>query len=144
MTRCSWRYHRSAGPGASDDQQWWITSIYGFLDVEFLITMGALGDRIGHRRLLLIGGTVSRFSASMLAAFSTGPEMLIAARALLGIAGAAMMPSTLALIVNMFRDDKQRGVAIAVWATISSPAPSRPGHRRADQPVFLCGPQCSC
>ena len=76
--------------------------------------MGTLGDRIGRRRLLMIGAAAFGV-ASVLAAFSTSPEMLIAARALLGIAGATLAPSTLALIRNMFRDAQQRTMAISVW-----------------------------
>jgi MFS transporter, DHA2 family, multidrug resistance protein len=98
----------------SSSQLLWIVDIYGFLIAGFLLTMGTLGDRIGRRRLLLIGATAFAV-ASGLAAFSTTPEMLIAARALLGIAGATLMPSTLSLIRNMFLDGRQRTVAISVW-----------------------------
>ncbi|WP_371779914.1 MFS transporter [Streptosporangium subroseum] len=108
--------HLSVDLGASGVQQLWITDIYGFMVAGLVITMGTLGDRIGRRKLLLTGGAAFAL-LSLLAAYSTSPEMLIAARTLLGIAGATLMPSTLALIVNMFRDDRQRGVAIAVWAT---------------------------
>ncbi|MGH3481536.1 MAG: MFS transporter, partial [Nocardioidaceae bacterium] len=83
----------------SSSQLLWIVDIYGFLIAGFLLTMGTLGDRIGRRRLLLVGATGFAV-ASGLAAFSTTPEMLIAARALLGIAGATLMPSTLSLIRN--------------------------------------------
>src|SRR3954447_3008422 len=92
----------------------WIVDIYGFLVAGFLITMGTLGDRIGRRRLLLIGAAAFG-AASVLAAFSTSAEMLIAARAILGIAGATLAPSTLSLISAMFRDPKQRALAIGVW-----------------------------
>ena len=78
------------------------------------MTMGALGDRIGRRRLLLIGAAAFGL-ASLLAAFSTSPEMLIAARVLLGLAGATLMPSTLALIRVMFPDPRQRTTALGVW-----------------------------
>ncbi|MGH3974634.1 MAG: MFS transporter [Pseudonocardiaceae bacterium] len=100
----------------SSSQLLWIVDIYGFLIAGFLLTMGTLGDRIGRRRLLLIGATAFAI-ASGLAAFSTTPEMLIAARALLGIAGATLMPSTLSLIRNMFLDAQQRTVAISAWMT---------------------------
>jgi DHA2 family multidrug resistance protein-like MFS transporter len=104
----------SVALGAGATQQLWITDIYGFVLAGFLVTMGTLGDRIGRRRLLLIGGAA--FAAcSLLAAFSTNPAMLITARALLGVAGATVTPSTLALIGNMFHDAKQRGVAISIW-----------------------------
>jgi len=98
----------------SSAQLLWIADIYGFLIAGSLITMGTLGDRIGRRKLLLIGGAAFG-AASVLAAFSTSAEMLIATRALLGVAGATLMPSTLALIRNMFHDPHQRTLAIAVW-----------------------------
>src|SRR5262245_36548319 len=94
----------------------WIVDIYGFVLAGMLITMGALGDRIGRRRLLLIGAAA--FGAgSVLAAFSTSPAMLIATRALRGLAGATLAPSTLSLIRNMFLDEHQRTVAISVWVS---------------------------
>ena len=94
----------------------WITDIYGFFLAGFLITMGTLGDRIGRRRLLLIGGAAFG-AASVLAAFSTSVAMLIVSRALLGIAAATLAPSTLSLIRNMFLDPGQRTFAVGVWAT---------------------------
>jgi MFS transporter, DHA2 family, multidrug resistance protein len=98
----------------SSAQLLWIVDIYGFFVAGLLITMGNLGDRIGRRRLLLIGaGTFG--GASLLAAFSTSAGMLIAARAILGIAGATLAPSTLSLIRNMFLNPRQRTVAIGVW-----------------------------
>jgi DHA2 family multidrug resistance protein-like MFS transporter len=101
---------------ASSVQQLWITDIYGFMVSGFLITMGRLGDRVGRRRLLLVGAAAFA-AASVLAAFSGSPQMLIGARALMGIAGATLAPSTLALITNMFRDPKQRTVGIAVYVS---------------------------
>lgn len=98
----------------STSQLLWILDIYGFLVAGFLITMGTLGDRIGRRKLLMIGAAAFGV-ASVLAAFSTSAEMLIATRALLGVAGATLMPSTLSLIRNMFHDPSQRTVAISVW-----------------------------
>jgi MFS transporter, DHA2 family, multidrug resistance protein len=92
----------------------WITDIYGLLLAAFLITMGSLGDRIGRRRLLLSGGAAFA-GASALAAFSVSAGMLIAARALLGIAAATLAPSSLALIRNMFTDPGQRQFAIGTW-----------------------------
>lgn len=92
----------------------WIVDIYGFLIAGSLITMGTLGDRIGRRRLLLIGAAAFGVS-SVLAAFSTSAGMLIATRAVLGIAGATLMPSTLSLIRNMFHDPGQRTFAIGIW-----------------------------
>ncbi|WP_026314123.1 MFS transporter [Actinomadura flavalba] len=106
--------HLAADLDASAVQQLWITDIYGFMVAGLLITMGRIGDRIGRRRLLLIGAAA--FSvASILAAYSQTAEMLIVTRVLLGIAGSTLMPSTLTLISNMFRDPKQHAMAIGVW-----------------------------
>lgn len=111
--------HLSQALGASSTEQLWITDIYGFVLAGLLITMGTLGDRIGRRKLLFIGAAAFAV-ASVAAAYSTSPEMLIAARALLGIAGAALAPSTASLVRNLFPDPKQMGFAIGVWATCFS------------------------
>ena len=92
----------------------WIVDIYGFVLAGALIPMGALGDRIGRRRVLLYGAGFFGL-ASVLAAFSSSVAMLIAARALLGLAAATLAPSTLSLIRNMFLDPAQRTFAIGVW-----------------------------
>ncbi|MFD0684541.1 MFS transporter [Actinomadura fibrosa] len=105
----------SAELGASSTEQLWIMDVYGFMVAGFLVTMGALGDRIGRRRLLLAGAAAFG-AASVLAAFSTGPAMLIAARALLGIAGASLTPSTLAMIMSLFPDPRRRASAVGLWA----------------------------
>ncbi|MDT0461141.1 MFS transporter [Streptomyces sp. DSM 41527] len=99
----------------SSVQQLWILDVYGFVLAGLLITMGALGDRIGRRKLLLSGALLFGL-ASGVAAYARSAEMLIAARALLGIGGATLMPSTLALIRNLFHDAKQRGKAVAIWS----------------------------
>src|SRR3954467_4343637 len=104
----------TTGLGADANQQLWILDIYSFMLAGFLVTMGALGDRIGRRRLLLTGA-VAFGVASIAAAYATSPAMLIAARAALGVAGATLMPSTMALIRNMFPDPKRMGVAIGAW-----------------------------
>lgn len=106
--------HLSADIAPSGIEQLWILDIYGFLIAGFLVTMGTLGDRIGRKKLLLIGAVVFGV-ASVAAAFSTSPEMLIASRALLGVAGAAVMPSTLALANSLFTDQKRRSRAIAIY-----------------------------
>ncbi len=108
--------HLTADLAPSGIQQLWIVDIYGFLLAGSLVTLGTVGDRIGRKRLLLGGGAAFGI-ASVAAAFSTGPEMLIASRALLGVAGAAVMPSVLALVTGMFTDGEQRGRAIAVYLT---------------------------
>ncbi|HEX2030174.1 MAG TPA: MFS transporter, partial [Actinomycetota bacterium] len=100
----------------SSAQLLWIIDIYGFMVAGSLITMGSLGDRIGRRRLLMIGAA-SFGVASVVAALSRSAEMLIVTRALLGLAGATLAPSTLSLIRNMFHDPRQRQTAIAVWIT---------------------------
>jgi MFS transporter, DHA2 family, multidrug resistance protein len=104
----------SSDLGASSTQQLWIMDIYSFMLAGFLVTMGTLGDRIGRRRLLLIGAAAFGV-ASVLAAYAQSPMMLIGARALLGIAGATLMPSTMALIRNMFHDPKQMAGALGLW-----------------------------
>jgi MFS transporter, DHA2 family, multidrug resistance protein len=96
-------------------QQLWIFDVYGFVLAGLLLTMGSLGDRIGRRRLLLIGA-VAFSAASLLAAYAQSAEMLIAARAVLGVAGATLMPSTLALIRNLFHDETDRTKAVAIWS----------------------------
>ncbi|MFF2085879.1 MFS transporter [Nocardia sp. NPDC058176] len=101
----------------SGTQLLWIMDAYGFFIAGLLITMGTLGDRIGRRRLLMIG-MIAFAAASVLAAFAPTAESLILARALLGVAGATLMPSTLSLISNMFPDARERAVAIGVWATM--------------------------
>jgi MFS transporter, DHA2 family, multidrug resistance protein len=103
--------------GASATQQLWIFDVYGFVLAGVLITMGAVADRIGPRRLLLIGA--SAFSlTSVGAAYAGSAEALIAARAVLGLAGATLMPSTLAMIRTLFRDDAQRTKAVAIWTAV--------------------------
>ncbi len=102
---------------ASATQQLWIFDIYGFVLAGLLITMGSLGDRIGRRRLLILGAGAFGL-ASVGAAYAQNPAELIAARALLGVGGATLMPSTLALIRNMFHDAGQRAKAIAVWSAV--------------------------
>lgn len=98
----------------SPSQTLWILDAYGFLLAGLLIVMGNIGDRIGRRRLLLIGAAIFG-AASTLAAFAPSPEVLIAARALMGIGGATLMPSTLSLIRNIFTDPAERTRAIGIW-----------------------------
>ena len=100
----------------SGTQLLWIVDVYGFLLAGSLITLGTLGDRIGRRRLLLIGAAA--FAAtSLVAAWAPSAAVLIAARAVQGLAGATIAPSTLSLIRTMFTDPQQRTVAISVWIT---------------------------
>ncbi|AZP20599.1 MFS transporter [Streptomyces aquilus] len=107
----------SADLEPSGTQQLWIFDIYAFVLAGLLMTMGSLGDRIGHRRLLLIGATAFG-AASLLAAYANSAETLIAARAVLGIGGATLMPSTMALLRTMFTDPGQRAKAIGLWSGV--------------------------
>jgi MFS transporter, DHA2 family, multidrug resistance protein len=93
----------------------WAVDIYPLLLAGLLVTAGSLGDRFGRRRLLLIGA-VGFGAASVLAAYAPDIRWLVAARALQGVFGAALMPSTLSLLRNLFLDQQQRRLAIAVWA----------------------------
>lgn len=107
----------SADLEPSGTQQLWIFDIYAFVLAGLLMTMGSLGDRIGRRRLLLIGAAAFG-TASLVAAYATSAETLIAARAVLGIGGATLMPSTMALVRTMFTDPGQRTKAIGLWSGV--------------------------
>ena len=106
----------SVALGATGTQQLWIADVYGFMVAGFVISMGSLGDRIGRRRMLMSAGAMFG-TLSILAAYSTSADMLIACRLLLGVAGAALMPTTLALIMTMFSDTRQRTLAVTIWST---------------------------
>lgn len=97
----------------------WIGDIYSFVLAGLLVTMGNVGDRIGRKKLLMIG-LVGFAAVSVLAAFSPTAEALIASRALLGVAGATLMPSTLSLIRNTFLDTRERTFAISVWSAVAA------------------------
>ncbi|MFF4804587.1 MFS transporter [Streptomyces sp. NPDC001351] len=107
----------SADLEPSGTQQLWIFDIYAFVLAGLLMTMGSLGDRIGRRKLLLIGAAAFGV-ASLVAAYANSAETLIAARAVLGIGGATLMPSTMALIRTMFTDPGQRAKAIGMWSGV--------------------------
>ena len=112
----------SAALQPSSTQLLWLVDIYGFMIAGCLITMGTVGDRIGRRKLLLLG-SAAFVLISCAASMSTNIEMLITMRALLGIAGATLAPSTMSLLRNMFHDPAERQFAIGVWiASISSGA----------------------
>lgn len=97
----------------------WIGDIYSLALAGLLVTMGNLADRIGRKKLLLIGAAAFGL-ASILAAFAPTAEVLIAARLLLGVAGATIMPSTLSLIRNIFTDPIERTRAIAIWSAAAA------------------------
>ncbi|MEC0240168.1 MFS transporter [Paenibacillus dokdonensis] len=98
-------------------QQLWIFDVYGFILAGMLLTMGAIGDRIGRKRLLIIG-TVGFALSSLFAAYAQSAESLIIARGILGIAGSTLMPSSLALIRVMFQDPAQRTKAMSIWSAV--------------------------
>ncbi|MEU0333667.1 MFS transporter [Streptomyces sp. NPDC006193] len=97
----------------------WIGDVYSFVIAGLLVSMGSLGDRIGRKRILL-GGATAFGALSVLNAYATTPELLILARALLGVAGATLMPATLALIRNLFDDPRERSFAVGVWGAAAS------------------------
>ena len=109
----------SADLSPTASQLLWIGDIYSFTLAGLLITMGNIADRIGRRRLLLIGTTGFGIS-SVLAAFAPNAGALIAVRALLGVGGATIMPSTLSLIRSIFPDARRRAAAVAIWSAGSS------------------------
>ncbi|WP_432134469.1 MULTISPECIES: MFS transporter [unclassified Streptomyces] len=103
----------------SGTQLLWIGDVYSFVIAGLLVSMGSLGDRIGRKRILL-GGATAFGAMSVLNAYATTPEAMIAARALLGVAGATLMPATLALIRNLFHDPRERSLAVGIWGATAS------------------------
>ena len=97
----------------------WISDIYSFMLAGLLVTAGNLGDRVGRKRLLMFG-VVGFGAMSVVAAYAPSAELLIAARAVQGIAGAALMPSTLALIRAVFTESRQRTLAVGIWSSTGS------------------------
>ncbi|WP_313821478.1 MFS transporter [Citricoccus sp.] len=103
---------------ATESQGLWIVNAYSLMMAGLLLGTGTLGDRIGHRRMFLIGLIVFGV-ASLGAAFAPTAWFLVAARALLGVGAAVMMPSTLALIRVTFTNERERSAAIGVWGSIA-------------------------
>ncbi len=97
----------------------WIGDIYSFMLAGLLVTAGNMGDRIGRKRLLLFAAAGFGIM-SVAAAMAPTPELLIAARALQGVAGAGLMPPTLALIRSVFNEPRQRTRAIGIWSAAGS------------------------
>ena len=117
----------------------WIVDIYGFMVAGALVTMGTLGDRIGRRKVLLIGAAAFGIT-SVLAAYSTSTEMLIVARALQGLAAATLAPSTLSLIRNMFLDAAGARVRHRhLGGELLGRRRHRPGVRRHNPGALLVG-----
>ena len=96
-------------------QALWILDVYGFAVGSLLIAFGNIGDRYGRLKLLMTGAVVFG-SASAGAAFAPGPELLIAFRALMGVAGATLLPSALAVLSELFTDPRLRAKAIGIFA----------------------------
>jgi DHA2 family multidrug resistance protein-like MFS transporter len=97
----------------------WIVDSYSLTVAALLITMAAVGDRFGRRRMLRLG--LLLFSvAIVIAAASTSPLMLIGARVLLGVGGAMAMPATLSILRSVFTDDRERAVAVGVWSAVGA------------------------
>ena len=109
----------SAGLAPSARQLLWIMDVYSLLLAGLVIATGPIGDRLGHRRLLLAGLAIFG-AASVVAAFAPTPGLLIAARGLLALGGAMIVPATLSIIRHVFRDEKERAIAIGVWGGIAS------------------------
>ncbi len=97
----------------------WIVNIYALVVSGLLLGMGTLGDRLGHKRLFMAGLVVFGV-ASLAAAYSPGAATLIAARALLAVGAAMMMPATLSILRLTFADERERAIAIGVWASVAS------------------------
>lgn len=104
--------------GATANEGLWIINAYPLVMAGLLLGAGTLGDRVEHRRMFLTGMSIFGM-ASLVAAFSPNPEVLIAARAILAVGAASMMPATLALIRVAFTNDRERNVAIAVWGSVA-------------------------
>lgn len=105
--------------GASSTEVLWIIDIYPLIMAGLLVPMGTLADRIGNRKLLLIGLAVFGM-ASVFAAYSQSAVMLIAARVLLALGGSMIVPCVLGIIRRTFEDDGERAVALGLWSTVGS------------------------
>ena len=103
---------------ASTTEGLWIVNAYPLFSTGLLLGAGTLGDRIGHRRTFLAGLLIFGL-ASLLAAFSGSVGMLVAARILQAVGASAMLPATLALIRVGFDDERERALAISIWAALS-------------------------
>ncbi|MFJ5678748.1 MFS transporter [Streptomyces sp. NPDC093097] len=97
----------------------WIVDVYPLMAASLLILFGTLGDRVGRRRILLLGYGLFAL-ASAAAALAPNPQILMAARALLGIGGAMIMPATLSILRQVFPDRRERAVAIGVWSAVAA------------------------
>ncbi|MEU8569700.1 MFS transporter [Streptomyces pathocidini] len=97
----------------------WIVDVYPLVAASLLILFGTLGDRVGRRRVLLLGYGLFA-AASAVAAFAQDPHVLIAARALLGVGGAMIMPATLSILRQIFPERRERALAIGIWSAVAA------------------------
>ncbi|MFJ6834990.1 MFS transporter [Streptomyces sp. NPDC091209] len=97
----------------------WIVDVYPLVCAALLILFGTLGDRVGRRRVLLLGYALFGV-ASGIAAFSGSAQLLIGARALLGVGGAMIMPATLSILRQVFPDRRERAFAIGIWSAVAA------------------------
>lgn len=104
---------------ATNNQLLWIIDIYSLIMAGFLLPMGALGDRIGYKRLALMGSLIFGL-ASLSAAFATTALSLIVSRALLGAGAAMVLPATLSGVRQSFTEEKQRNLALGIWVAVGS------------------------
>ena len=104
--------------GAGPEQGLWIINAYPLVLSGLLLGTGALGDRVGHRLMFIVGLAIFGL-ASLGAAFAPGPLELIVARGMLGMGAAVMMPATLALIRLTFPDERERNTAIGIWGSVA-------------------------
>jgi DHA2 family multidrug resistance protein-like MFS transporter len=105
--------------GASGNEVLWIIDIYPLMMAGLLLPMGILGDKIGHRKVLLCGLALFGI-ASFLAGFSSTAFYLILSRGLLALGGSMIMPVTLAIISQTFTDEVKRGTALGIWAAVGT------------------------
>ncbi|MNW49507.1 Methyl viologen resistance protein SmvA [compost metagenome] len=105
--------------GASASEKLWIMNGYSLVMAGLLPAMGTLGDRLGHKKIFLLGLLVFT-AASLLAAFSPEPYILVAARVLLAVGASMMMPATLSIIRITFTNPRELGLAIGIWGSVSS------------------------
>ncbi|MCT1917703.1 MFS transporter [Kocuria rhizophila] len=104
----------SQGLHPTASQLLWIVDVYPLILAALLIPMGSLGDRMGRRKMLMIGSTGFGL-VSLFAAFAPTAEWLLAARVGIAVFGSMLLPATLSLLRSVFRDDRQRTLAIAIW-----------------------------
>jgi EmrB/QacA subfamily drug resistance transporter len=105
--------------GASASELQWIVDAYTIVFAGLLLTAGSLGDRFGRYKTLVIGLTIFGLGSTA-SAFAGSAKVLIITRALMGIGGAFIMPSTLSILTNIFTDPVERGRAIGIWAGIAA------------------------